>query len=168
MKDILAVRQQIPALTLHSLTGKSVSIWDYKQKRNRVISFASGNSPGMRRFVRDVVAHAADWKEKDAIALIVFPEAPPADLLGALPPEVIAGVDASGHSMRRYLGEDAFGPEGLERQGVFVADRYGELYARWIVGKQDEFPGIPAILKALEQVEIACEECQTAQWPLEG
>jgi hypothetical protein len=168
MIGVPVVRQQIPALTLRSLAGKTISAWDYKQKRNRVIALVSGSSPVTQRFVREAVAHASDWKEKDTVTLIVFPEAPPADLIGALPPEVIAGVDANGRSMRRFLGEDAFGPAGLERQGVFVADRYGEIYARWIVGIEDAFPSIAAILKALEQIEIACEECQTAQWPLEG
>jgi hypothetical protein len=168
MKEVPVVRQQIPALTLRSLAGETVSVWDFKQKRNRVIVLVSGNSPGTRRFVRDIVAHAAGWKERETVALIVFPEAPPPDLLGALPAEVIAGVDASGRSLERYLGEDVFGPAGLERQGVFVADRYGEIYARWIIAKDGDFPGIPAIVKALEQIEIACEECQPTQWPLEG
>lgn len=168
MRDVPVVRQQIPALTLRSLAGETVSVWDFKQKRNRLIALVSGNSPGTRRFVRDIAAHAAEWREREAVALIVFPEAPPADLLGALPAEVIAGVDASGRSLGRYLGEDAFGPAGLERQGVFVADRYGEIYARWIIAKDGDFPGIPAIVKALEQIEIACEECQPTHWPLEG
>jgi hypothetical protein len=168
MKEVPIVRQQIPALTLRSFKGKTVSAWDYKQKRNRVIVLVGRNSPGTRRFLRDVAAHASDWKEKDAIALIVFPEPPSEDLFGGLPPEVIAGVDAGGQSFTRYLGEDAFGPAGLERQGVFVADRYGEIFARWIVEEQDDFPGIPAILKVLEQIEITCEECQVASWPLEG
>lgn len=168
MKDTLVVRQQIPALTVRNLAGKNVSVWDFKQKRNRVIALVRGNSPETRRFVRNIVAHAAEWKEKDAVAMIVFPEAPPADLLEALPEDVIAGVDASGQAAERYLGENAFGPSGIQRQGVFVADRYGELYARWVVGDDSTFPGMPAILKALEQIEIACEECQPTHWPLEG
>ncbi|HEV2488714.1 MAG TPA: hypothetical protein VGT03_02815 [Candidatus Acidoferrales bacterium] len=155
-------------MTLHSLKGETVSVWDFKQKRNRVIAFVSGNSPGTRRFVRDIAAHAAEWKERETVALIVFPEAPPADLLGILPAEVVAGVDASGRSLGRYLGEDAFGSAGHQRQGVFVADRYGEIYARWIIAKDDDFPGVPEIVKTLEQIEIACEECQPTHWPLDG
>lgn len=145
-----------------------MSVWDYKQKRNRVIAFLRGNSPATRRFVRDLVAQAAEWKEMETVTLIVFPETPPADLLNNLPEEVVAGVDKNGRSARRYLGEDAFGPSGQERQGVFIADRYGEIYARWIIGKDGDFPAIPAMMKSLEQIEIACEECHPTQWPLEG
>lgn len=168
MEHVPAVRQQIPPLTVRSLAGKTVSAWDFKQKRNRVIALVQGNSPTTRRFVRELVAHATDWKEREAVAMIVFPEAPLPDLLGTLPAEVIAGVDTSGRSSSRYLGEGAFEPSGVMRQGVFVADRYGELYARWIIGKDGEFPTIPSIVKALDQIEIACEECHPTQWPLEG
>ncbi|HET6199256.1 MAG TPA: hypothetical protein VFD93_02870, partial [Candidatus Acidoferrales bacterium] len=71
-------------------------------------------------------------------------------------------------SIVRYLGTEALGPNGQVRQGVFVADRYGELYAQWIVEKDGELPRMSAILKALEQVEVACEECQVSVWPIEG
>ena len=168
MEHILAVREQIPPLTVRSFAGETVSAWDFKQKRNRVIALVWGNSPETRRFVREIVAHAADWKDRDAVAMLVFPAVPPPDLLGALPAEVIAGVDATGSSSKRYLGEEVVGPSSVARQGVFVADRYGELYARWIIGKDGEFPTIPSIVKALDQIEIACEECHPTQWPLEG
>ena len=168
MQEALRLRYQIPALTLRTSDGRNVSAWDFKQKRNRVIALLRADSPKSWDFVKELVAHAADWKAKETVGLIVFQKVPRTGLPGALPPEVIAGTDATGSSITRYLGEEALGPGGLERQGVFVADRYGELYAKWIVEKDDEMPAISEILKALEQIEIACEECQPSTWALEG
>jgi hypothetical protein len=168
MEDTLQIRYQIPALTFRTLDGRDVSAWDFKQKRNRVIAFLCADSPQTWDFVKQVVAHAADWKEKEAVGLIVFEEAPRTGLPAAMPPEVIAGTDARGGSIARFLGPEALRQGGLERQGVFVADRYGELYAKWVIGKNGELPAISEILKALEQIEIACEECHPTTWALDG
>jgi hypothetical protein len=169
MEDTLQIRYQIPALTFRALDGRDVSAWDFKQKRNRVIAFLRADSPKAWDFVKQVAAHAADWKEKEAVGLIVFEEAPRTGLPAALPPEIIAGTDATGGSIARFLGAGALVPGGgLERQGVFVADRYGELYAKWVVGKNGDLPAISEILKALEQIEIACEECHPTTWALDG
>lgn len=167
MEENLQIRYQIPALTLRTLDGRDVSAWDFKQKRNRVIAFLRADRPQASNFVKQMAAHAAEWKEKEAVGLMVFQEAPRAGL-GELPPEVIAGTDATGSSIARFLGAEAIGPGGLERQGVFVADRYGELYAKWIVEKNGELPAIAEILKALEQIEIACEESHPTTWALDG
>ncbi|MGH7837283.1 MAG: hypothetical protein ACREQC_05575 [Candidatus Binataceae bacterium] len=133
-----------------------------------MIALLRADSPKSWEFVNQIVAHAEDWKRKDAIGLVVFYKAPTAGMPENLPPEIIAGTDISGRSIVRYLGREALGPGGMVRQGVFVADRYGELYAQWIVEKDGELPRMSSILKALEQIEIACEECQPSTWPLEG
>jgi hypothetical protein len=168
MQNTISLREQIPALTLRTPDGRTVSAWDFKQKRNRVIALLRADSPGTREFVNQIVAHAEDWKQKDAIGLVVFSKPPAAGMPKNLPPEIITGTDDSGRSIVRYLGTEALGPNGQVRQGVFVADRYGELYAQWIVEKDGELPRMSAILKALEQVEVACEECQVSVWPIEG
>lgn len=168
MQETLRLRYQIPALTLRTFDGRDVSAWDFKQKRNRVIAVLRADSPASWEFLNALIAHANDWKEKETVGLVVFQEVPLRGLPTALPPEVIAGTDASGHSIARYLGEQALDEEGLHCQGVFVADRYGELYAKWIVEDDGELPRVSDILKALEQIEIACEECQPTTWALDG
>ena len=168
MQQALQVRYQIPPLTLRTRAGRNVSAWDFKQTRNRVIALLRADSQAAWDFAAQIIAHSADWKEKDAVGLIVFPTAPLGNFPASLPPEVIAGTDETGKSIARYLGADALGHNGLVRQGVFVADRYGELYAKWIIEKDGQMPAISEILKALEQIEIACEECSPTTWPLDG
>jgi hypothetical protein len=168
MPEAPRLRYQIPALTLRTFDGRSVSAWDFKQRRNRVIALLCADSPKSWEFMKKLVAHAADWKEKETIGLVVFQKVPLTGLPTTLPPEVIAGTDETGNSIARYLGEQARGANGTERQGVFVADRYGELYAKWVIEKDEDLPAVSEILKALEQIEIACEECQRSTWALEG
>ncbi len=168
MQENLRIRYQIPALTFRTFDGRDVSAWDFKQKRNRVIAVLRADSPASWEFLKQLIAYAKDWKEKETVGLVVFQQVPLRGLPAALPPEVIAGTDASGHSIARYLGEQALSTEGLQLQGVFVADRYGELYAKWIVEDDGELPRVSDILKALEQIEIACEECQPTTWALDG
>src|SRR6185437_9074661 len=43
-------------------------------------------------------AHAEDWKQKDAIGLVVFSKPPAAGMPKNLPPEIITGTDAGGRS----------------------------------------------------------------------
>lgn len=168
MPEAIPVRYQIPALTLRTFDGHTVSAWDFKQRRNRVIAVLRADSPKSWEFLKQLVAHAADWKEKEAVGLVVFQKVPLTGLPGVTPPEVIVGTDTTGSSIVRYLGAEALADDELQIQGVFVADRYGELYAKWIVEKNGNLPTISEIFKALEQIEIACEECQPTTWAMEG
>ncbi|HEX2714709.1 MAG TPA: hypothetical protein VHM88_21160 [Candidatus Acidoferrales bacterium] len=158
----LGLRQIIPPLTARTAWGQTVRAWQFKQKKNLVIAFLHAGCRRCEGFVEKLVAHAAELAESEAVALVVFPE-PPA--IGSLPAQIIVAADMSGRSQRAYLGEDAFGPAGLERVGVFVADRYGELYAQWVGREEGALPGIGEILSWLSQIELACEECGVSHWP---
>jgi hypothetical protein len=69
---------------------------------------------------------------------------------------MIAATDAAGHSQRAFLGREAFGPAGLDRVGVFVADRYGELSAQWIAPDATGLPSTSEILSTLWQIQVTC------------
>lgn len=148
-------------------SGQTVRAWDFKQKKNLVTAFLHAGCRRCEGFVEKLVARAAELAEREAVALVVFPE-PPALAIGALPSQIIVAADVSGRSQCAYLGEDAFGPAGLERVGVFVADRYGELYAQWVGREEGALPGIGEILSWLSQIELACEECGVSHWSSEA
>ncbi len=160
-------RQLIPPLTARTPAGQTVRAWDYKQKKNLVVAFLHGGCRGCQEFVEKLAARAAELTERDALALVVFSE--PAALSGeSLPRQIIVAADMSGRSQRAYLGADAFGPAGQERVGVFVADRYGELYAQWVARGEEGLPGVGEVLEWLGQSQVACEECGVSHWPEES
>ena len=164
---MLRTRQLIPPLTVRTLAGRTVQAWDYKQKKNLVIAFLHAGCTSCAGFLDRLAFRAADLKDRETVALIVYLEAPQRAVAEPLPPEIVLGADMSGHSARAYIGEEAASPAGLDKLGVFVADRYGELYAQWLVHREHQFPGMAEILSWLRQIEVACEQCGVPHWPAE-
>jgi hypothetical protein len=160
---LLRNRQLVPPLTIHTPDGRTVRAWDYKQKKNLVIAFLDTDCGPCEEFLRALVANAAELRDKAAVALIVFLEQPARRVTDSLPPGIIVGADMPGNSARAFLGEDAFASRGFVRGGVFVTDRYGELFAQWTI-ERHKFPAIAEILAALDHVEIACDECSAPLW----
>ena len=163
---MLRTRQLIPPLSLHVPDGRTIRAWDFKQKRNLVIAFLDADCAMCAGFLRRLAARAADLREKETIALAVYLAPLPAALTDSLPKEIIAGCDMSGYGARAYLGDDAFSARGLVRRGIFIADRYGELFAQWTLAAPN-FPTLEEIFGSLDQIEMACEECSTPAWPAE-
>jgi peroxiredoxin len=155
MSGALFTRQQIPPVTARTAEGRIIRAWDYKQKRNLVIAFLHADCPRCDGWLAQLAARAADFSERDAVVLAIYAETPPrgADLL---PSPFIAAADAAGHSQSAFLGREAFGPAGLDHIGVFVADRYGELYAQWIAQDSEDLPATGEILSSLWQIQVAC------------
>jgi peroxiredoxin len=163
---MLHKRQLIPPLTIHTPDGRTVRAWDYKQKKNLVVAFLDTECAPCESFVQALASSAASLNEKDAVALVVFLEQPARRLTDSLPAGIVVGSDMPGNSARAFLGEDAFASRGFVRGGVFVTDRYGELFARWSI-EGHKFPAIAEILSALDHVEVACDECSTPLWTAE-
>jgi peroxiredoxin len=163
---LLRTSQLIPPLSVHTPDGCTIRAWDFKQKKNLVIAFLDADCAACADFVRPLAARATDLREKGTVALAVYLAPPPASLTDSLPKEIIAGCDMSGHGARAYLGEDAFSANGLVRRGVFVADRYGELFAQWPLAAH-KFPALDEIFSSLDQIQMACEECSAPLWQAE-
>jgi len=160
---MLTLRQLIPPLTARTAAGEVVRAWDYKQKKSLLIAFLHADCPQCKNFPARLASRAADLLELDSVALVVFLE-PPRSVVEA-PPPVILASETTGRAAQEYLGKDAFGPQGLARVGLFVADRYGELFAQWEARDADGLPAIAEALKWLAHTQILCEECNVADWP---
>lgn len=161
---MLRTRQLLPPLTLHAPDGRNVRAWDFKQKRNLVVAFLDVDCALCADFLRDLSTQATRLRASEAVVLAVFLEPPAPGFLDSRPAEIIAGSDMSGRGVRAFLGDDALSSRGLERRAVFVADRYGELFAQWIL-RVHEFPTIDEIFAWLEHAGIACDDCATPIWP---
>lgn len=163
---MLRKRTLVPPLSIHLPDGRAARVWDYKQKKNLVIVFVDAGCSACERFLEQLAARSAELRAKDAIVLSAFLEAPPARLTEALPPEILAGADVTGRGARGFLGDDALSARGLERRGVFVTDRYGELVTPWLV-RGHEFPASGEILASIDLAEMSCDACGAPAWPPE-
>jgi peroxiredoxin len=162
---MLKFHQLIPPLTARAADGRVVQAWDYKQKYSLAVVFLHADCRRCAEYLERLRESAAELKEREAVALVVFSETPPA---GAnFPAQILVAADVSGKSQRAFLGEDAFGPTGQALLGVFVTDRYGELRAQWTGQHGEALPQPGEILSVLSQVQMACEECSPPEWKLD-
>jgi hypothetical protein len=164
--SLLRIRQLVPPLSIHTPDGRTARAWDYKQKKNLVIAFLDVNCGPCEDFLRGLPERASELREREAVALIVFLEQPPARLTDSLAAEIVVGSDTPGRNAGAYLGDDALSARGFARSGVFVTDRYGELAAQWSI-ERHKFPPLAEIFAALDYVQMACDSCSTPLWPAE-
>ena len=155
MTGFLPLRQLIPPVTARTADGAIIRAWDYKQKRNLVIAFLQSDCVRCEAWLAQLNARAADLSEREATGLIIYPETPPR-AAGFLSQSLIAAADVTGHSQRAFWGREAFGPAGQHRVGVFVTDRYGELYSQLVARDADELPAPAEILSTIWQIQVAC------------
>jgi AhpC/TSA family len=155
MNEFLPLRQLIPPVTARTADGRTIRAWDYKQKNNLVIAFLHADCKSCGDWLAQMAERAADLSEHESVGLIVYAEPPPQAAQPIATP-FVAATDATGTSQRAFLGRDAFGPAGLDRVGVFVTDRYGELYGQWVAKDASELPPLAEILSTLWQIQVAC------------
>ncbi len=165
---MLLLHEVIPPLTARTLDGRTVQTADFKQRRNLVLAFLHGQCGRCEDFLRRLTARAAEFAEQESAVLVVYSELPPGHLSQNFPPHFVPTTDFTGRCQRTYLGQEAFGSTGQQRLGVFVTDRYGELFAQWVVSDEDALPGTEDVVSWLRQIEVACEECGVSSWPAES
>jgi peroxiredoxin len=163
---MLKSRQIIPPLTARTADGRVVQAWDFKQKYSLAVVFLHAGCRRCADYLERLRESAAELKEREAVALVIFSETPAARK--NFPAQIVVAADVSGKSQRAFLGEDAFGPSGQALLGVFVTDRYGELRAQWSGPHEDALPQPGEILECLNQIQMACEECFPPEWKLES
>ncbi len=163
---MLRTHKLIPPFSIHTPDGRTARAWDYKQKKNLVIAFLDLECAPCAEFLKSLVLRAGELREKESVALLVFPQQPSRQITDSLPAEIIIGSDMPGRAAREFLGDDAFSASGFVRGGVFVTDRYGELSAQWQI-ERHKFPGIAEIMSALDYVQMACDACATPLWQAE-
>ncbi len=155
MNESLPLRQLIPPVTARTADGRIIRAWDYKQKNNLLIAFLHADCKPCGDWLARMAERTGDLSEHESVGLIVYSE-PQTQSVETLAAPFVAVTDPEGSSQRAFLGHDAFGPEGLDRVGVFVTDRYGELYGQWLAKDSSELPPPSEILKTLWQIQVAC------------
>jgi peroxiredoxin len=163
---MLRLRQMIPPVTARTLDGRVVRAWDFKQKKNLVLAFLHAECSECEAWLRQLARGAAQMMEHEAVALAISPGTPQHSLEN-FPPPIIVAADMAGHSQRSFMGDDAFSSAGLERIGIFVTDRFGELFAQWATGRQHKLPAVEEVIGWLAHIQVACEECGAPHWPSE-
>jgi hypothetical protein len=143
----------IPPLTAQTADGKTIRAWDYKQKCPLAIVFLHADCPHCDGWLEQLAAHSAELAERDAVALLIYSETPPRET-ETMPPPFLVAADVTGNSQREFLGGD--GSAEIGRVGVFVTDRYGDLFGQWMGKDADELPAPKEIIDTLNIVQMIC------------
>ncbi|NPV07936.1 MAG: redoxin domain-containing protein [Anaerolineae bacterium] len=158
VKSLPAVGERMPGFRLPSSDARRVDRDDYRGRHNLVVVFSGGHEEGAASaLLRKLASREEDLELERALVLLVIPRSEAGALAFArrarLPFSVLA--DESGEA---HLAVGAAGPEGELRPAVFVLDRWGTVYARFLPEGEEGWPEAGDILGWLEYIQIQCPE----------
>lgn len=170
----------LPAFSLEDASGRTIRLWDYKQRRPVLVAFVHGlECACCRAWVHALVERRALLDELRVVTLVVVSEA--VERLDAMQAE-LGGVaivirDADRAVAARYLpgvtaGGSAEGHERLNMAdavrlpvGLYAADRYLHCLGRWFAEDADMLVSLD---EPLGEIAFAMQEgcgCSLPAWP---
>lgn len=148
-----------PPFELPSSSGGAVASWNFKARQPLVLFFPHAGCEVCRHHLESLERDLGSFAAHRAQALALLPASLEdcRQLAAALKLSYPLLADTNGTARARYL-EDAAGV------GLFVLDRYGEPYGRWLAEDADGLPGVEPLVSALELAELECPECGVPDW----
>ena len=147
----ITVKSMIPVFELMSADGTTVNIWDYKGRKHMVLIFLPDECPICTEFLGSIANAYHQYEEDDAVVLpiVVGSRKQAVKLRDELNPPYPILFDEHGMVAERYTDR---------LPAVFVADKFGELYGEWIVGRGATLPSQKEILDVLDLINLECPE----------
>ncbi len=155
----------LPLFELPDAQGQ-VHRYPRRHRRRALVLYAAerGDCPACRAYLTALAALAPQIAAEEA-ELVVVVHGQPAT---AAPLQTVVGAagtvlfDPDGRVFRRWGAVD---PAGQPVAALFVADRFGTLYARALAGPDHALPPAAEVVDWLRFINIQCPECGVAEWP---
>lgn len=149
----LELRSMIPVFQLMSTEGQTVSLWDFKGRKNLVLVLLPGEEcsecVGFLRLVKN--SYSSYVVENAVCIAVVRGDIQKAqELHDQLDPPFPILYDPQGAATDRYTDR---------LPAVFIADRFGQLYAQWTIDPETDFPSQKRVLDIVELINLECPEC---------
>ncbi len=143
-------------------TGRTVQLWQYLQRSNVVLFFHHGvDCAACLAALQELATHVDAFSQEETTVLAVGPDQPT---------ENHQLADQPGHPFP--LLSDPTGQtvaqQGLAIPSLFIADRWGEIWAAWAGGADHRLPSGQDILQWLEFIQAQCPECTMIEWTEQG
>lgn len=162
----------LPAFTLEGAGGRSIRLWDYKQRRPVLLAFLhAGDCVCCRSWLHALAERQPLLDELRVVTLVVVPE--PVERLDAAQTELGSSMlllsDADGAVAARYV-PDASAAAATEGRGrgpmaLYAADRYLHCLGRWFASDGETLPELD---EPLDEIAFAAQEgcgCSLPAWP---
>lgn len=155
----------LPDVTLPSGGRQNVRLSDYRGRLNLVVILAGGmDDENVTQLLASAARKHSDLLSEEAAVIAIVSKnragRTPSVLRADWPLVVL--IDRDGHAHQAFNALDA---DGTAVPAVFIADRYGEIYAEYHADGQHELPGIDEVLEWLSFINIQCPECGAPEWP---
>jgi peroxiredoxin len=150
--------ERLPAFTLQSSAGRRIALYDYRGRRNLALALVGKPADeAARAFLTDLAAHHSDFAEEEAEVLaVVWGSVAEAEWIKsneALPFPVLADEEGAVHHAFGVLASD-----GDPVAAIYIADRFGEIFAAYRIGAGQPFPRGEEILEWLRFIGLQCPE----------
>lgn len=146
LTPIVSVRRVVPMFTLPDKHGTDYNF--AKQRgRDHVVLIVLRSSEGIAAYLQSLAQQATDWRSLPARGMVIVQDGDVAGSLGSLPFTIL--IDQNQRVADRFLPAEA-------QAGVFVLDRYGELYEQWIRSSVADLPPASDINDWLQAVSAQC------------
>lgn len=126
----LAEHEVVPLWTLPDTDGRPLNLAKQRGRAHMLLLVLESGADAAA-YLRGLAGAAREWAQLPARIIVVVPDKESAAALGALP--FTRAIDANASVRPRFL------PAGAA-VGVFVLDRYGELYHQWLVADVAQLP----------------------------
>lgn len=164
----LSITGLIPSFQLPAINRDvEISPWDYKQRRSLVIFlFHDATCAACSNLLLNLAQHYAAYRNAETEVLAIATSAQPETIQSlqqfADQHEIPFPVlwDQQGAVQQAYCGAIA----DSSPVGVFVCDRYGELYMQAVEQEADQLPAEAEIKGWVEFVDMQCPECFPPSW----
>lgn len=164
----LTVRGLIPSFQLQAVNRSTgISPWHYKQRYSLVILlFHHANCNACRELLLSLSQHYQTYRalEAEVLAISTCWQLDRVEHLQefadhhAIPFPIL--WDQQGQVRDTYLKEKT----DRSQVGLFICDRFGELYMQSIANEADELPDEHEIRSWVEFVDMQCPECFPPTW----
>lgn len=144
----LSLRQVVPLFTLPDKHGQLHNLAKQRGRQHLLLLIAQAGVD-LPSYLSDLEKHTDEWRGLPARGIVVVPNAETAGKLGAQPFTVLIDQGAAVDVRSRFL------PDGAQ-VGVFVLDRYGDLYQQWLVARVADLPGAADLSGWLQSIAMQC------------
>lgn len=134
-----------------------------------LLFFRSVESEKCRQLLQEIAEHYAEYQEKEAEVLAISTDR--IDRLRQLaqnlrlPFPVLSDKDGSVTDLYLKNTDQVAGKASFEA-AIFIADRWGEIFAHSKAASDHDLLEEAEIRAWLEFIELQCEECFPAEWPM--
>lgn len=156
----LKLYNTVPDYHLSSTNDKTVSIGQFKQRKNVVLFFfGSIDCEPCQEKLKEFKEYFNRLEHLTAVVFGISPE--PVEQLKNLKSELELPFDLLSDTKLEMTNTYTHLREGGKEPvpSIFVIDRYNSLNSQWLAVEEKELPDVIYILRALHSIEIACPEC---------